>query len=217
MKSFAVAVLALVASTNALELTPDNFDDAVAGKTVFLKFFAPWCGHCKALKPDWDKLMEEFADSATALVADVDCTTEGQVLCDANGVQGYPTLKWGDPNNLEDYQGPRDFDSLKTFAEENLKPICSPSNIDLCDAEKKAEIEKFQAMSAADLEAAIAEKEGLLQQEEEAFTNGVSELQATYEKLMETKEKNIAAIKSSGLGLMKAVKATLGKSGSDEL
>ena len=151
------------------------------------------------------------------MVADVDCTTEGKALCDANGVKGYPTLKWGDPSALEDYKGGRDFESLKKFAEENLKPICSPANIDLCDAEKKAEIEKFQAMSAADLEAAISEKEKLMEKAEEDFKTGVSDLQATYQKLMETKDKTLEEIKNSGLGLMKAVKASMGKKGSDEL
>jgi protein disulfide-isomerase-like protein len=217
MKSFAVALLALVASTNAIELTPDNWDDAVAGKTVFIKFFAPWCGHCKKLKPDWDKLMDAFAESSTALIADVDCTTEGKALCDANGVRGYPTLKWGDPSSLEDYKGGRDYDSLKKFAEESLKPICSPSNIDLCDDDKKAEIQKFQAMSPADLEAAISEKEALMEKAEEDFKNGVSELQETYQKLMEAKDATLDDIKNSGLGLMKAVKAAKAKTGSDEL
>ena len=42
MKSFVVALFSLLAVSNALELTPDNYDDAVAGKTVFLKFLAPW-------------------------------------------------------------------------------------------------------------------------------------------------------------------------------
>lgn len=37
-------------------------------------------------------------------------------------------------------QGARTFDDLKKFAEENLKPMCSPKNIDLCDDEKKADI-----------------------------------------------------------------------------
>jgi len=168
------------------------------------------------MKPDWDKLMDAFADSKTALVADVDCTAEGKPLCDANGVRGYPTIKWGDPSALEDYKGGRDYDSLKKFADENLKPMCSPANIDLCDADKKAEIEKFQAMSADELAAAIAEKEKLMESAEETFKNGVQELQNTYQKLMEDKEKTLEDIKNSGLGLMKAVKAAA-KKGSDEL
>ena len=92
------------------------------------------------MKPAWDKLMDAFADSKTALVGDVDCTAAGKPLCDSNGVQGFPTIKWGDPSALEDYQGGRDFDGLKKFADENLKPMCSPSNIDLCDDDKKKQI-----------------------------------------------------------------------------
>jgi len=158
------------------------------------------------MKPDWDKLMDAFADSKDALVGDVDCTAAGKPLCDANGVRGYPTIKWGDPSSLEDYKGGRDFDSLKKFAEENLKPMCSPSNIDLCDDDKKAEIKKFMAMSDADLDAAISEKEKKMEEAEETFKTGVSELQAKYQKLMEDKEATIEEIKNSGLGLMKACK-----------
>jgi len=163
------------------------------------------------MKPDWDKLMDAFAGSDIALVADVDCTAEGKPLCDANGVRGYPTIKWGDPSALEDYKGGRDFDSLKKFADENLKPICSPSNIDLCDDEKKAEIEKFQAMPDADLDAAITEAEKKMEDAEEAFKKGVSGLQEQYQKMMTDKEEAIEAIKASGLSLMKSVKANKGK------
>jgi protein disulfide-isomerase-like protein len=213
----AILLTLLVATTNAIDLTSDNWDAETAGKTVFIKFFAPWCGHCKKLKPDWDKLMDAFADSKTALVADVDCTTEGKPICDANGVKGYPTLKYGDPSALEDYKGGRDYTSLEKFATESLKPMCSPGNIDLCEPEKKAEIEKFQAMSAADLEAAIAEKTKLMDDAEADFKTGVDALQEQYQKLMTGKEETLEAIKESGLGLMKAVKATAASKGTDEL
>jgi hypothetical protein len=169
------------------------------------------------MKPDWDKLMDAFADSKTALVADVDCTAEGKPLCDANGVRGYPSIKWGDPSALEDYKGGRDFDSLKKFADENLKPICSPANIDLCDDDKKAEINKFLAMADDELEKLIAEKEKLMEETEENFKQGVTELQETYQKLMADKDQTLEEIKNSGLGLMKACKSHKGKNGSDEL
>jgi hypothetical protein len=171
------------------------------------------------MKPDWDKLMDAFADSKTALIADVDCTAEGKPLCDTHGVRGYPSIKWGDPSALEDYKGGRDFSSLKKFAEENLKPICSPSNLDLCDDEKKAEIQKFMDMSSEDLESSISEKEKLMEEAEETFKAGVTELQDQYQKLMTKKEDQLTEIKNSGLGLMKAVKAAKAKAaaGSDEL
>merc|ERR1719432_328803 len=111
------------------------------------------------MKPAWDKLMKKYAGHASALVADVDCTADGKPLCEEHGVQGFPTIKWGDPSALEDYEGGRDFEELQTFAKENLKPVCSPSNIDLCDADKKEQIQKYQNMDAAALAAAIEKAE----------------------------------------------------------
>jgi len=151
--------------------------------------------------------MGEFDGHASALVGDVDCTAAGKPLCDSNGVRGFPTIKYGDPNNLEAYQGGRDFNSLKKFADENLKPVCSPTNIDLCDATQKAAIEELQALSAADLASKIAGEEKKLAEAEETFKSEVSKLQKTYEKLQKEKEESIAAVKAAGLGLMKSVQA----------
>jgi len=162
------------------------------------------------MKPAWDKLMKEFDGHATAMVGDVDCTSAGKPLCDSNAVKGFPTIKHGDPSSLEDYKGGRDFDSLLKFAKDNLKPVCSPANIDLCDATQKAEIEKFQAMSAADLDSAITEKEKEQQGAESTFKSEVEKLQKRYESLQKEKEAALEAVKKSGLGIMKAVKATAG-------
>jgi len=164
------------------------------------------------MKPSWEKLMKEFKDNKSAGVFDVDCTAAGKPLCDSNGVRGFPTIKWGDPNALEDYEGGRDFDSLQKFAQENLKPVCSPSNIDLCDDDKKAEIEKFQAMDSADLDAEIKTKEGELEDAEKNFKSSVEKLQKKYEQLQKDKEEAQAAVKAAGLGLMKSVAAFAAKS-----
>lgn len=159
------------------------------------------------MKPAWDKLIAEFKDSKSALVADVDCTAGGQSLCTEIGVRGYPTIKYGDPNNLEDYKGGRDFDSLKKFAEDNLGPQCGPANMDLCDADKKALIEKFQKMSATELDAAIKEKADSMEKLESDFKEFVEGLQKQYSEANEKKDKDIEEIKTSGLGLMKSVAA----------
>mmetsp|Transcript_28107 Transcript_28107/g.59108 ORF Transcript_28107/g.59108 Transcript_28107/m.59108 type:complete len:169 (+) Transcript_28107:240-746(+) len=168
------------------------------------------------MKPDWDKLMDAFAGSSTQLVADVDCTAAGKPLCDQVGVRGYPTIKWGDPADLQDYSGGRDYASLEKFANENLKPMCSPKNLDLCDDDKKAEISKYQAMSASDLDAAISAEEKKLDDAEAEFKAEVQKLQEKYSALSAEKDEKIAAVKASGLGLMKAVKAA-GPVGNDEL
>merc|ERR1719444_257906 len=148
-------LLAMFVPVGALELTKETWDSKTAGKTVFVKFFAPWCGHCKSMKPAWDSLMAEYKDDKSTLVADVDCTAGGKPLCDEVGVRGFPTLKYGDPSNLEDYEGGRDASSLKKFAAESLGPVCGPANLDLCDEEKKAQISSYQAMQADALSALI--------------------------------------------------------------
>merc|ERR1719498_314146 len=167
------------------------------------------------MKPAWDKLMKNWNKgdrTKTSLIADVDCTAEGKPLCEQVGVQGFPTIKWGDVSNLEDYQGGRDYDALKKFAKENLKPMCSPANIDLCDDAKKKEIADFQAMSADDLAAKIEEKKAEIKTAESTFEEEVKKLQETYGQLQKDKAEAIAEVKKSGLGLMQAVQAHAKKS-----
>jgi len=168
------------------------------------------------MKPAWDKLMGDFKDSKTALVADVDCTSDGKPLCDANGVQGFPTIKYGDPNALEKYEGGRDYDSLKKFADENLKPLCSPSNMDLCEDDQKAELEKLLAMDMADLEKAVKDGEAKIENAEKTFKTELQKLQDAYQQLMKDKDSTIADVKSSGLGSMKSVLAYRQKGGDDK-
>ena len=162
------------------------------------------------MKPDWDKLMTAFKDDDAKLVADVDCTTGGKALCDQVGVRGYPTIKHGDPNNLEDYKGGRDFAALEKFAK-GLKPVCSPAKMDLCEPEMKAKILELQKLSAADLDTQIKDKEAEIEKAEKFFTDEVDKLQKAYQKLQEDKEATVTAVKDSGLGLMKSVKAAAGK------
>lgn len=164
------------------------------------------------MKPAWDKLMRKYSGHATALVADVDCTADGKPLCEEHGVQGFPSIKWGDPSALEDYEGGRDAADLESFAEENLKPLCSPANIDLCDDDKKKQISELMAMSVIALEAEVEKKEAEQKEAEETFDAEVKKLQEKYEALEKEKKGKQEAIKDSGLGLMKAVKASRGSS-----
>merc|ERR1711906_71332 len=122
--------------------------------------------------------------------------------CDKAGVRGYPSIKWGDASALEDYKGGRDYDALLKHAQENLKPMCSPSNIDLCDEDKKKEIGVLQALSSADLDSQIAEKTKKIKDAEEHFEKEVKALQDKYSKLQTDKDTAIADVKNSGLSLM---------------
>jgi len=169
------------------------------------------------MKPAWDSLMAEFKDHKSAVVADVDCTAGGKSLCDEVGVKGFPTIKYGDPNDLQVYEGGRDLAALKDFAEKNLGPQCGPDNLDLCDEEKKAMITKFQAMSAAELDVAVQEKSDAMEKLEADFKSFVEGLQKQYQEATDKKEKDSEDIKNSGLGLMKSVMAHSAKAGKSDL
>jgi len=157
--------------------------------------------------------MGEFAESKTSVIADVDCTADGKGLCEKIGVRGYPTIKYGDPNNLEDYQGGRDFDALKAFADENLGPSCSPDNLDLCDDEKKTQIEGFLGKSLDEINKLIKTKEGEIEDAEKNFKTELEALQKNYEEISKQKDEDIKDVKKQGLGLMKACMAAKKKSG----
>jgi len=163
--------------------------------------------------------MDDFKDSKSALVADVDCTTEGKDLCEKHGVTGYPTIKHGDPNDLKAYQGGRSYDDLKKFADENLGPICGPDNIDLCKDEDKALIEKFQKMDDAELNKAIEEVDAKIKTMEDKSKKAIEKLEKQVEaaqaKTEAEKKKSEEALakekKKIGLGMMKAVAAATKK------
>jgi len=156
------------------------------------------------MKPDWDKLMEEFKDSQNVLIGDVDCIGAGKSKCEQVGTKGYPTIKHGDPDDLQDYKGGRSFEDLKTFAA-SLGPQCGPANLDLCDEGKKEKIAKFQALSAAEREAMIKAKEEAMSTLEVDFKTFVEGLNKQYQEENAKKDKAIEEVKSSGLGLLKSV------------
>lgn len=108
----------LNAEGQVLPLDSDTFQTTLAKGPAFVKFFAPWCGHCKKLAPTWKQLARHMQDKVT--VAEVNCDDHSS-LCKAQGIQGYPTLVWyaaGDvPGGKSEYNGGRKLEILKTFAE----------------------------------------------------------------------------------------------------
>jgi len=175
------------------------------------------------MKPSWDQLMDDFKDSTTALVADVDCTAGGKSLCEKQGVKGYPTIKWGDPNDLQDYKGGRELKDLRQFAQDNLGPTCGPDNLDLCDDESKTSILKFQKMDLDELDMAVEDGDAKIKKIEEKARKEVEKLQSQVSELQSkiasknTKKDDQIAKESKKMGLkfMKVVLAA--KKKKDEL
>jgi protein disulfide-isomerase A6 len=134
------------------------------------------------MKPDWDPLAAECSGSSTVIIADVDCTADGQPLCEKYGVKGYPTIKSFSPPDTagEDYEGGRDLDSLRKFAE-SLGPSCSIDNKDLCSAEDLETIIKYAAMSEARRSAKIVKLQNAITKETARHEGVGKEMQARYE------------------------------------
>jgi len=73
--------------SSAPTLTMDNFYDVVEARPLFVKFYQPWCGHCTSMKPDWDKLADDYGSSqssvlnggSSVLIADVNCSEVSRV------------------------------------------------------------------------------------------------------------------------------------------
>jgi thioredoxin domain-containing protein 5 len=99
------------------ELTDENFDAGVESGVTFVKFYAPWCGHCKRLAPVWEKLAAHFASNKAVTVANMDCTQSNKV-CTRQGVRGYPTLVvYTDGIKTVKHSGARTFEALAEFLE----------------------------------------------------------------------------------------------------
>lgn len=90
-----------------LVLTSENFTEVVSSSELMLvEFYAPWCGHCKRLAPDYTKAAKDLKDHGIAL-AKVDATEETD-LAQQFGVTGYPTLKVMRSGKDYEYSGPRE-------------------------------------------------------------------------------------------------------------
>ncbi|XP_048367529.1 protein disulfide-isomerase A4 [Sphaerodactylus townsendi] len=106
-----------------LVLTKDNFDETVNEADIILvEFYAPWCGHCKQLAPEYEKAAKELSKRTPPIpLAKVDATAETD-LAKKFDVSGYPTLKIFRKGKPFDYNGPREKYGIVDYMIEQAGP-----------------------------------------------------------------------------------------------
>lgn len=93
---------------HVIVLTSDNFTEFVSSLELMLvEFYAPWCGHCKRLAPDYALAAKELDLKHNLPLAKIDATEESS-LASLFGVDGYPTLLIFRYGKDYSYDGPRD-------------------------------------------------------------------------------------------------------------
>src|SRR5690606_39621602 len=89
LQSVISILLISIACGSVIPLTNSNFHQTIKDGNFFIKFYAPWCGHCKELAPTWEKLSQQ--QTSGVKIAKVNCD-ESRELAKQFGIIGFPTL-----------------------------------------------------------------------------------------------------------------------------
>jgi len=111
-----------------IDLTDANFASEMKKYDYALvKFYAPWCGHCKRMAPEFEKAAKRLASNDPPVqLVNVDCTEAGKDTCSKFGVSGYPTLKtFRNGANAADFEGGRTENEMVKYMSERAGPAAA--------------------------------------------------------------------------------------------
>ena len=110
-------------NSNVVKLTTENFDEFIANhQYVLVKYYAPWCGHCKTLAPEYEKAAEFLLTvDPPIILAEIDATIEEDLAKKAD-ITGFPTLHWHAGGEVSTYEGGRDAEGIVKWCQKKLQP-----------------------------------------------------------------------------------------------
>lgn len=121
-----------VEENGVIILTDKNFDKVISSfEFILIEFYAPWCGHCKKLAPEYEKAAQKLKkDTPYIPLAKVDCTAEKETA-DKYDIQGFPTLKFFINGQAIEYSGGRTEEEIIQW----IKKKSGPSSIEISTQE----------------------------------------------------------------------------------
>jgi len=124
---FCILALSFAQESDVIELNSDNFDTVIAEHPVILvEFYAPWCGHCKKLAPEYEKAATALKGIAPIAKLDAD-NGDNRPFASRYGIQGFPTIKLFRNGQVEqDFQGERSAAGIVSYMKKQVLPAVSP-------------------------------------------------------------------------------------------
>lgn len=150
--------------------------------------------------------MSESWGQADLLVADVDCTAKGEGLCNRFSIKSYPTIKFGDPDFLDDLEGDRSLSTLRELRD-GLAGRCGAANSSACSIAERDQLEGLFALPQEQLDQRVAERRAALKDIDTTSIESLTFLQGQYRRSLEDGRARQKEIKDTGLSAMKAVLA----------